>query len=445
MRMIDLIEKKKLGEELSSGEIGAWIEGVVDRSVPDYQSAALLMAIRFRGLTDEETFSLTDKMLRSGEILDLSSIGEPTSDKHSTGGVGDKLSFIVGPLAAACGVAVPMLSGRALGHTGGTLDKLESIRGYETRLPTDRFLRIVSDVGISIIGQTERLAPADGRIYSLRDVTGTVDSVPLIVASILSKKIAAGPASLVFDVKCGDGAIFDDDVEMSRRLARLLVRVATKMGKNASALITDMSTSLGRTVGNALEIAESIEALRGDGEEDMMRISMALAGEMLLRAGRAASEKEAETLLEDALASGRALETFRRMIVAHGGDGSVVDDPGTLPAARFRREVTAPGPGVVQSISARATGLAAMRIGAGREKVDDRVSAGAGVEIARRPGETVDAGETLAVLHSDDEEKIARAVPEVLGAFRIGPDRPEKKPLVLETIRSGETGGEGKR
>ncbi len=444
MRMIDLIEKKKSGKELSSGEIGAWIEGVVDRSVPDYQSAALLMAIRFRGLTDEETFFLTEKMLHSGEILDLSSIKEPTSDKHSTGGVGDKLSFIVGPLAAACGVAVPMLSGRALGHTGGTLDKLESIPGYETRLPTERFLRIVSDVGISIIGQTERLAPADGRIYSLRDVTGTVDSVPLIVASILSKKVAAGPASLVFDVKCGDGAIFDDS-EMSRRLARLLVRIASRMGKSASALITEMSTPLGRTVGNALEIAESIEALQGGGEEDMMKISLALAGEMLLRAGRADSEKEAGALLDDALTSGRALETFQRMIVAHGGDGSVVDDPDRLPAARFRRDVTAPAPGFVQSLSARTTGLAAMRLGAGREKVDDRVSAGAGVVIVRRPGETVAAGETLAVLHADDEEKISQAVPEVQGAFRIGPDRPEKKPLVLETIRSGEAGGEGNR
>jgi pyrimidine-nucleoside phosphorylase len=438
--MIDLIEKKKKGGTLEELEIASWIRGVVDGEVPDYQSAALLMAIRFRGLGEGEAFALTTEMVRSGEVLDLSSLGAPTADKHSTGGVGDKLSFIVGPLVAACGVRVPMLSGRALGHTGGTLDKLESIPGYRTRVPTARFLEIVSDVGISIVGQSEDLAPADGRLYALRDVTATVDSIPLIVSSILSKKVAAGADALVFDVKCGDGAILEREEDV-RALARLLVRTAERFGRKASSLVTDMRVPLGRSVGNAIEITESIEALRASGAADMMTVSLALGAEILLLTGRAPHEKEARRLLDDALRSGRGLEVFRRMIEAHGGDGRVVDDPGRLPRARHAREVPAPESGVVLDLPARAIGLAAMRLGAGRQKADDPVSPGAGIELLRKPGDTVLRGELLAILLADREELLDEAFPAVREAFRIGPGAAPERPLVLETIRGSAAGG----
>jgi pyrimidine-nucleoside phosphorylase len=440
VRVVDLIEKKKRGEALADDVLASWIRGVVDQGVPDYQSAALLMAIYFRGLTDGETLALTRAMVRSGEVLDLSRWNAPTADKHSTGGVGDKLSFIVGPLVAACGVRVPMLSGRALGHTGGTLDKLESIPGYATRLPAERFLEIVEEVGISIVGQSERLAPADGKLYALRDVTGTVDSIPLIVSSILSKKIAAGAGTLVFDVKTGEGGILREP-GAPRLLALSLVRVAERLGRRASALLTDMSAPLGRSVGNALEIEESIEALKGRGEADMMTVSLALASEMLLTAGRAEEEKGASRLLDDALRSGRALETFGRMIAAHGGEESVIEDAGVLPRARFAREVKAPSPGIVFSLSARAIGTAAMRLGAGRSRVEDPVSPGAGIEILRKPGEPVERGDPVARLHTDREERLEEAESAVLAAFRVGDRRPEPRPMVLERIRgAGEVG-----
>ncbi|MFH1276843.1 MAG: thymidine phosphorylase [Candidatus Eisenbacteria bacterium] len=442
LRMVDLIERKKRGGGLTLGEIRGWVAGITDGSIPDYQTAALLMAIRFRGLGGDETFALTGEMLRSGELLDLGRLGGPTADKHSTGGVGDKLSFIVGPLAAACGVRVPMLSGRALGHTGGTLDKLESIPGYRTRLPTAEFLDVVERVGISIVGQTDRLAPADGKLYALRDVTGTVDSVPLIVSSILSKKLAAGPESLVFDVKSGDGAILEEP-ERVRELADLLVSVATRMGRRASALLTDMSVPLGRTVGNALEIGESIEALRGGGEADMMEISLALAAEMLLLSGVASSGEEARSRLGDALSSGRALEVFRRMIEAHGGDPAVVDDPGRLPRATIVREVPAPVAGTVLAARAKEIGLTAMSLGAGREKVEDRIDPGAGIELRKRPGDTVSRGEPLALLHGNHESPMESAAARVAAAFRIGPGAPPVRDLVIDRIRatSNETGG----
>ncbi|MBM3320162.1 MAG: thymidine phosphorylase [Candidatus Eisenbacteria bacterium] len=439
MRAIELIEKKKRGEILSDEELAFWIRGVVSEEIPDYQSAALLMAIRFRGLSERETFALTSEMVRSGDVLDLSFLGAPTADKHSTGGVGDKLSFIVGPLVAACGVKVPMLSGRALGHTGGTLDKLESIPGYRTRLPTARFLEIVSDVGISIVGQSDRLAPADGKLYALRDVTATVDSIPLIVSSILSKKIAAGASVLVFDVKHGDGAILREPEEV-RALARMLVAVAERLGRGASALVTDMSAPLGRTVGNALEIVESIEALRGKGAADMMAISMALAAEILLLTGRAAGEEEARRLLAGALEEGRALDVFRNMIAAHGGDAAVVDDPGLLPRARLVREVTAGTGGNVLSLSARAVGIAAMRLGAGRSRVEDEVSPGAGIEIMRKPGDAVAKGDLLARMHGDREERLAAIEPEVRGAFRIGEGEGPDPRFVLENVRGSNQG-----
>ena len=433
--MIELIEKKKRGGVLQREEIREWVRGIVDGSVPDYQSAALLMAIYFRDLDDEEIFALTDEMLHSGNILDLSSIPGITSDKHSTGGVGDKLSFIVGPLAAACGVPVPMLSGRALGHTGGTLDKLESIPGYQTRLSTDRFVEIVKDVGISIVGQTETLAPADGRLYSLRDVTSTVDAVPLIVSSILSKKHAAGPHTLVFDVKCGDGAFLENMVD-TRRLAGLLVKVTARLGKPSSAVLTDMSVPLGRAVGNSLEIEESIDVLRGKTAGDMMEISRVLTGEMLLLAGRASTEEEAGSLVDEALSSGRALDVFRRMIEAHGGEGGVVEDASLLPHARFNREVFSPADGFVADLPARAIGHLSMRLGAGREKVDDKVSPGAGIVLLKKPGEAVCKGEPIVRLYSDMEDRLIEAALHVLQIYRFAEEKPSERRLVVDIVRS---------
>ncbi|MBN1825739.1 MAG: thymidine phosphorylase [Candidatus Eisenbacteria bacterium] len=439
MGMVESIEKKKRGGALDRAEIHSWIRGVTDGSVPDYQSSALLMAIWFRGLDREETIALTEEMIHSGDVLDLGSVRGVTADKHSTGGVGDKLSFIIGPLAAASGVPVPMLSGRALGHTGGTLDKLESIPGYQTRLSTERFIEIVRDVGLSIVGQTERLAPADGKLYSLRDVTGTVDAIPLIVSSILSKKHAAGPHALVFDVKCGDGAILRTR-EDSRRLAELLVDVSSRLGKPSTAILTEMDVPLGRTVGNALEIAESIESLRGEGAPDMMEISRALAAEMLLLTGVAGGEEEALARIDRVHRSGEALRVFQRMIEAHGGDAKVVDDTTRLPKAAHAREVAAPAAGFVAALPARAIGLAAMRLGAGRETVEDPVSPGAGIELIKKPGDRVAKGEPLARLHADREDRIIEVIPRVLDAYRIAEEPPAERPRILERIRSDRGG-----
>ncbi len=442
MRMTDLIARKKKGGRLTSEEIGFWVDGIVSESIPRYQSAALLMAIYFRDLAEEETVALTEIMRDSGETLDLTSIEGRTSDKHSTGGVGDKLSFLIGPLAAACGVPVPMLSGRALGHTGGTLDKLEAIPGYQTRLSRERFIEIVRDVGISIIGQTASLAPADKTLYSLRDVTGTVESIPLIVSSILSKKLAAGPETLVFDVKSGDGA-FLQDLDSCRKLAETLVRVSGRMGRPATAFITNMNTPIGRMVGNGIEIAESIEVLRGGDGGDMMEISVALASEMVLLSGLAGSEVEARAKVLDALTSGKGAETFQKMIVAHGGDGRVVDDPTSiLPAARYKRELTSPRSGWIDSIGARAIGLAATRLGAGRETAEDVVSPGAGIELLKKPGDEVRAGEPVAILLADQEDRFDRVSDDVLAAYQVTDKKGSPDIMIIETIRSHANGGE---
>lgn len=435
MRMIDLLERKKTGGMLTPEEIHWWIGGVADDSIPDYQTSALLMAIYLRDLTEEETVALTMEMMNSGKTIDLTTIEGMTADKHSTGGVGDKLSFLVGPIAAACGVPVPMLSGRALGHTGGTLDKLESIPGYRTRLTVERFIEIVRETGISIIGQTDELAPADRKLYSLRDATSTVESIPLIVGSILSKKLAAGPRALVFDVKCGDGA-FLPDRDSCRKLSRLLVEVSNRMDRPASAVMTEMDSPLGRMVGNALEIVESIEVLRGGEGGDMMEITFALASEMLLLTGVASDEDEAHAKAAEALSSGRALETFRKMVEAHGGDPRVIDDPALLPRAKFTRGVAAGRGGSITTIGARAIGVASTRLGAGREKAEDKVSAGAGIELLCKPGDNVSAGDEIAVMHSDEEGRLDLVEESVRSAFRIGSEKGRAGGNILETFRA---------
>ncbi len=443
MRMIDLIDTKKRGGSLTAEQLHWWITSVAAGTVPDYQTASLLMAIFLRGLDADETMRLTVEMMNSGETIDLASIEGTTADKHSTGGVGDKLSFLVGPLAAACGVPVPMLSGRALGHTGGTLDKLESIPGYRTRLDTGRFIEIVRETGLSIIGQTDELAPADRKLYALRDATATVESIPLIVGSILSKKFAAGPEVLVFDVKCGDGA-FLADLDSCRTLGKTLVDVSCRMGRRATAILTDMNAPLGHKVGNALEIDESIDVLRGGDGSDMMEPTFVLAAEMVFLAGAAEDREEARRKVEDALASGRALEVFRKMIEAHGGESNVLDDRSLLPRSRFRRVVKARSGGFVQAIGARAIGLASTRLGAGRERAEDAVSPGAGIEILRKRGDEVAAADPIAVMHADEEERLDAAENDVAAAWRIGPEKPSPTPPVIETIRSDrDEGGNG--
>ncbi|HEX7668360.1 MAG TPA: thymidine phosphorylase, partial [Polyangiaceae bacterium] len=353
---IPLILKKRDGGVLSRDEIEALVTAYVASEIPDYQMSAWLMAAFLRGLDDEETNALTQSMLHSGRVLDFSLLDRPRVDKHSTGGVGDKISLCLAPAVAACGVAVPMIAGRGLGHTGGTLDKLESIPGYRTNLDADAFERVVRTVGTSIIGQTSEIAPADARIYALRDVTGTVESIPLIVASILSKKLAEGIDALVLDVKVGKGA-FMSDLEHARSLADALIRVGTRAGKRVSAILTDMSAPIGLTIGNALEAREAIDVLRGGGPDDVVELTLALGAEMLAAGGVVRTPQEGALRVAASLRDGSALRVFREMVAAHGGDPRAVDDTGLLPKTPHRVPVLARRGGIVQDIDAHALGL----------------------------------------------------------------------------------------
>ncbi|MFN0150369.1 MAG: thymidine phosphorylase [bacterium] len=436
--MNEVIARKRDGEQLPADTIGAWIRGVTAGDVPDYQSAALLMAIYLRGMSRDEMAALTRAMMVSGECLDLSRINGTKVDKHSTGGVGDKVSLYLGPLIAACGVPVPMLSGRSLGFSGGTLDKLESIPGYRTRLETAEFIDVVRKVGVSIIGQTERLAPADKVLYALRDATATVSCIPLIVASILSKKLAAGPDAVVFDVKVGRGA-FMESLDDARALARALVDLSHEMGRRAVAWITSMDEPLGRAVGNALEVEETIAYLGGEAIPDLHVLGLALGGEMLVLGGAARDLSEGIAKIREARASGRGLQALRAMIEAQGGDARVVDDPARLPRARASEVVRAGAEGVVASVDARRIGFCATRLGAGRARKEDAVSAGAGIVIHKRSGEAVRRGDILATLHADTEDAISAEREDVLAAFEVSEQKRTAKPLLLLRVtRDGE-------
>jgi pyrimidine-nucleoside phosphorylase len=415
---VELIVRKRDGAELAPDEIRMLVEGFVDGSVPDYQMSAWLMACFFRGLTDAETEALTSTMLHSGSVLTLPSVRVPKVDKHSTGGVGDKVSLCLAPLVAACGVAVPMISGRGLGHTGGTLDKLEAIPGYQVQLTARRFERIVREVGVSMIGQTDLLAPADRRMYALRDVTGTVECIPLIVASILSKKLAEGIDGLVLDVKVGQGA-FMRDLASARTLARALVRVGTRAGKRVRAVLTSMDAPIGRTIGNALETREAIEVLQNGGPADTRELTLVLGTEMLMVSGRFANARVARKELERALANGEAFERFRRMVHAHGGDVRAVDDPKRLPRAKIKLPVLARGSGIIHSIDARELGLSAIALGAGRTRADQPVDAEAGLVLEVGLGAPVERGQPLAVLHARRREHAEEVSERVRAAFRI--------------------------
>jgi pyrimidine-nucleoside phosphorylase len=430
---VELITKKRDGGALEPAEIRALVAGFTAGKVADYQMSAWLMAALLRGLNEQETWALTDAMLHSGRLLNLSSVVRPRVDKHSTGGVGDKISICLAPLVAACGVAVPMICGRGLGHTGGTLDKLEAIPGYNVQIPAKRFERIVAEVGTAIMGQTPELAPADRKLYALRDVCGAVESVPLIVASVLSKKLAAGVDGLVLDVKAGTGA-FMKDVPSARALARSLVRVGRRAGLRPVAVVTDMSAPIGRTIGNALETAEAIEVLHDRGPDDTRELTLALGTQMLLLAGVATRAPAARRRLEAALASGAGLECFARMVDAHGGDARVADDRRRLPRAPARIPVRADRGGFVRSCNPYELGMVAVALGAGRTRAEQQVDPRVGIEVISKPGARVERRQPLAWLHARSPASAQRLVPRARAAFRVGPGRPPPQPRIIQRI-----------
>ena len=434
MRVVDVIAKKRDGFTLSREEIDFFVNGVTRGTLPDYQASALLMAIVLRGMTIEETSWLTDSMVNSGDRVDLSDIPGVKVGKHSTGGVGDKVSIVLAPLAAACGVIMPKMSGRGLGHTGGTLDKLESIPGYRVDLRVDEFKAVLRDVGTSIIGQTASLAPADKKLYALRDVTATIGSIPLISASVMSKKLAEGSDVVVLDVKCGDGAFMKDEAD-AKALATAMVAIGTRAGVRTEALITDMDTPLGRAVGNAIEVVECIETLKGRGPDDVMAVVRRFASRVLVLAGREPNEAAALCRVENALASGKALETFGRMIERQGGNRAVVDNEGLLPSVRGREHCAAPRDGYVTQMRAEAIGLATNLLGAGRTKVGEPIDHAVGVVMLEKPGARVERGQPLIEIHHRDGRGVNAALALCSDAIAIGDDPPPTRAVVLGDVR----------
>jgi len=429
VRAVDIIQKKRDGEELGRDEIAFFVDGYTRGSIPDYQASAFTMAVFFEGMTPAETVALTESMMRTGEVLDLSDLPGPRVDKHSTGGVGDKTSLILAPLAAAAGAYVPMISGRGLGHTGGTLDKLESIPGFRVGLSLKEFRQTLRKCGLGLIGQTPEIAPADRKLYALRDVTATVESLPLIASSIMSKKMAEGIDALILDVKTGDGA-FMKKFEDSKALAEAMVRIGRGMGKKVSALITDMEQPLGRTVGNALEVKESVETLRGHGPKDLESLSLELAAWMLHLGGIAPGLDAARTRVRDALASGAGLRKFQEVIGLQGGDPRVGDDTSRLPQARETIELRSEAEGRVAGIACRAVGRAAMLLGAGRETVDSRIDPAVGVVLHKKVGDPVREGEGLMTLHVNERGRLEEATALLRQAVRIAREAPPASPLV---------------
>ena len=434
MRFVDVIARKRDGHALSREDIGQFVTGVTTGRVPDYQASALLMAIVLKGMTHEETAWLTEAMVDSGSRVDLSDIPGVKVGKHSTGGVGDKVSIVLAPVAAACGVVVPKMSGRGLGHTGGTLDKLESIPGYRIDLTIDEFKQVLRTVGASIIGQTAALAPADKRLYALRDVTGTIESVPLVASSIMSKKLAEGSSALVLDVKCGDGA-FMKHVRGARELAEAMVAIASHAGVRAEAVITDMEAPLGQAVGNALEIIECLETLKGAGSPDLAEIVRHLASRMVIVGGLERDQIAAQRRVEEAMSSGRALETFGRMVEAHGGNPRVLDDYSLLPSAPGHERLRATRTGFVSALGAESIGRASNALGAGRNRLEDPVDHAVGVVLRVRLGDSVREGDPLMELHHRDGRGLTAAIALCRQAVTIGDAPPPRRAKVLGEVR----------
>jgi pyrimidine-nucleoside phosphorylase len=433
MRAVDILRKKRDGHALDRAEIEAFITGITTRAWPDYQASALLMAIVLRGMNAEETADLTRAMVASGEKLDFSDLPGVKVDKHSTGGVGDKTSLVLAPLAAACGVVVPMMSGRGLGHTGGTLDKLEAIPGFRVHLSVQQLRRALCEVGCALIGQTAEIAPADKILYALRDVTATVESIPLITASIMCKKLAEGITALVMDVKCGRGA-FMKNRDDARKLAESLVATGNANGVRTEALVTAMDAPLGRAVGNALEVVEALETLKGRGPKDLENLAVELAAHMVHLSGTATTLAAAEGKVREALVSGRGLEKLREIISNQGGKASVIDHYAQLPTAPERTPVKAPGGGYVTAIDAELLGRATMVLGAGRDRVDDNIHHGVGAIIVKTVGEQVKPGETLVEMHHAGSPRLGVALEMAARAYAIADVPPAPHPQILETV-----------
>jgi pyrimidine-nucleoside phosphorylase len=433
MRAVDIIITKRDGGTLSREEIAFFVEGVTHGTLPEYQASALLMAILLRGMDADETAALTDAMVRSGVRVDLRHLPGVKVDKHSTGGVGDKTSLILAPVAAACGVPVPMMSGRGLGHTGGTLDKLESIPGFRVNLSLDEMKAALEKTGCAMLGQTAEIAPADKKLYALRDVTGTVESIPLISASIMSKKIAEGIDALVLDVKTGSGAFMKTE-EDSRRLARSLVAIGNASGVRTQAVITAMDAPLGRAVGNALEVIECLDVLKGGGPPDLIELSVELAARMLLMGGVASDLADAKSRVREAIASGAGLERFRRVVESQGGDPASLDDYTRLPRAPHRHVVKAPRDGFLSGLDAHLVGRASVALGAGRDRVDDPIDPGVGIMVLASPGASVQSGDAILELHYRERGRLESALPLAERAVSVTADAAARRPLILDQI-----------
>lgn len=432
MRMYDIINKKKEGGTFTREEIEYFVSGYTCGDIPDYQMSALCMAVYFKGMTDEETACLTDSMARSGDMIDLSMFGNLSVDKHSTGGVGDKTTLIVAPIVAALGGKVAKMSGRGLGHTGGTVDKLESIDGYKTSIPVEEFLRQVDKVGVAVIGQTGNLAPADKKIYALRDVTATVDSIPLIASSIMSKKLAAGAHSIVLDVKTGSGA-FMKSIDDAERLARAMVDIGETCGRNVSALITNMDIPLGRAIGNSLEVKEAVAVLKGEQSGDLREICTQLAANMLSLCHGWTIE-DSEQRVTEVINSGKAFEKFKEWVAAQGGNTKWIDDLSLFPKAKIERTIAAPCDGYITHMDSEKIGEAAVMLGAGREKKNDSIDFSAGIVLCAKTGDRVKAGDSIAVLHTSDEQRADAAKKQFLSSVRIEDKRVDIQPLIYKIV-----------
>lgn len=435
MRMYDIIVKKRNGEALSDEEIAFFVKGYTDGNIPDYQASALLMAIYFQGMTEHETAALTMEMAHSGDMLDLSAIKGKKADKHSTGGVGDKTSLVLTPLAASIGIPVAKMSGRGLGHTGGTIDKLESFPGFTTGISEETFIHNVNTIGIAIAGQTKNMAPADKKLYALRDVTGTVDSIPLIASSIMSKKLAAGADVIVLDVKTGSGAFMKTE-EDSIKLAEEMVKIGNNVGRKTLAVISDMDEPLGYAVGNAIEVKEAIDTLNGHGPADLLELCLTIGSLMAIGTGKADSVEEARKLLLEKLNDGSALKKFAEFVEAQGGDSAPVFNTDLLPQASIVREVTAPVDGYVSHIESDRVGISAMKLGGGRETKESEIDLSVGILINKKVGDRVKKGEKLATLYANDEAKLAAAIDELTQAYSYS-QTPVDRPKLIKTIIGG--------
>lgn len=433
MRMYDIIKKKRDGEELTTEEINFFIEGYTNGDIPDYQASALCMAIFYKGMNPRETTDLTLAMAKSGDMLDLSVLGDKTVDKHSTGGVGDKVTLVVAPIAAALGCTVAKMSGRGLGHTGGTVDKLESIPGFRVEIPSEDFFDIVKQTGIAVIGQSGNLTPADKKLYALRDVTATVESLPLIASSIISKKLSAGSSHIVLDVTCGSGA-FMKTPEAARELATAMVEIGNMAGRHMTAVITNMDTPLGINIGNILEVREAIDVLNGRGPEDLKTVCKTIAS-LMYASCFGVDAADAMPLVEDAIASGTALTKLKEMVKAQGGDVRFIDDPTLFETSKFTYEVKASKSGYISGMNAETIGIASVVLGAGREKKEDSIDYKAGISLLRKTGDQIETGDTIAILYTDLEDKIADAEKLILGTIEISDAPPPEEKLIYEIIK----------